>query len=130
MPLDLRNAEAFTPPELPISGMPPVVGAGVKLARLVLCIAAGSIVLLVAYLVFMDLVIARDVSSAYKQVAAAGVVNAQVAGESAGKINEQRVAMHAFWIQAAQLILLNLLLPLLTALFGYIFGTQQAQRTQ
>ena len=61
--------------------------------------------------------------------AAASSANAQIAGESANKIGEQRQALHTFWIQAAQLILLNLLLPLLTALFGYIFGSQQAQRT-
>ena len=60
---------------------------------------------------------------------AAGATNAQIAGESVNKINEQRQSLHLFWIQVAQLILLNLLLPLLTALFGYIFGTQQAQRT-
>ena len=60
--------------------------------------------------------------------AAVGASDAQVAGEFATKIYEQRQALHNFWIQAAQLILVNLLLPLLTALFGYIFGTQQAQR--
>jgi hypothetical protein len=48
-----------------------------------------------------------------------------MAAESAQKIQDQRQSLHLFWIQAAQLILLNLLLPLLTALFGYIFGTQQ-----
>ena len=48
----------------------------------------------------------------------------EAAGEAATKLNEQRVAQHTFWIQGAQLILLNLLLPLLTALFGYVFGTQ------
>ena len=58
--------------------------------------------------------------------AATGITNTQLAGEAATKINEHRQNLHTFWIQAAQLILLNLLLPLLTALFGYIFGTQQA----
>ncbi|HEX4554819.1 MAG TPA: hypothetical protein VH249_12580 [Xanthobacteraceae bacterium] len=38
--------------------------------------------------------------------------------------HEHRQAFRSFWLQAAQLILLNLLLPLLTALLGYIFGTQ------
>jgi len=42
------------------------------------------------------------------------------------QINEHRQSFHASWIQEAQLILLNLLMPLLTGLFGYIFGTQQA----
>ena len=37
-------------------------------------------------------------------------------------------SFRAFWIQAAQLVLLNLLLPVLTALLGYIFGSQQGER--
>lgn len=58
--------------------------------------------------------------------AAASATTAQIASEFAGKIQEQRQSLHQFWIQVAQLVLLNLLLPLLTGLFGYIFGTQQA----
>lgn len=42
---------------------------------------------------------------------------------------EERAAYRTFWIQVAQLILINLLLPILTALLGYIFGTQQGQKT-
>ena len=49
---------------------------------------------------------------------------AKVAGEFATKLLEHRQSLHQFWIQAAQLILLNLLLPVLTALLGYIFGRQ------
>lgn len=54
----------------------------------------------------------------------------EAAGQSATKLNEQRSAFHAFWLQAGQLILLNLLLPLMTALLGYIFGTQQANQNR
>jgi hypothetical protein len=195
--------------------------AGLNLAKIVLYIVGGVIVILMLYLVFMDLRIAADVAGAYKQVlnpsrigsefytldrlerfgsdldsarthptqtlstesiqndqdvikmlgdlpsltstqkaqlnqcvplptdstrneklgqcitviddvrqsaigAAASTTTAQMAAEAAGKIQDQRASLHQFWIQAAQLILLNLLLPLLTGLFGYIFGTQQA----
>jgi hypothetical protein len=62
--------------------------------------------------------------------AAAGVTNAQVAGDAAAKTNDSRQTLHTFWIQAAQLILLNMLLPLLTALLGYIFGTQSHSPAQ
>ncbi len=41
---------------------------------------------------------------------------------------DERVAFRTFWLQMAQMILLNLFLPLLTALLGYIFGSQQAQK--
>lgn len=39
---------------------------------------------------------------------------------------ERYTAFHSFWLQAVQLILLNLLLPLLTGLFGYIFGSRKS----
>ena len=42
-------------------------------------------------------------------------------------VDDTHKSFHAFWLQVAQLILLNLLLPLLTGLFGYIFGTTQAR---
>ena len=61
--------------------------------------------------------------------AAAGATDAEVAGDAVDKLNTGRQTFHTFWLQAAQLILLNLLLPLLTALLGYVFGTQQAQRS-
>jgi hypothetical protein len=38
-------------------------------------------------------------------------------------------AFRSFWLQVSQLILLNLLLPVLTALLGYIFGSQQASKS-
>ena len=53
----------------------------------------------------------------------------QMASESATKLNEHRQSLHQFWLQAAQLILLNLLLPVLTAILGYTFGTQQSQKS-
>lgn len=61
-------------------------------------------------------------------VAADASADAKVAGDATFKIGEQRKDLHTFWVQAAQLVLLNLLLPLLTALFGYIFGRQQEQQ--
>ena len=39
---------------------------------------------------------------------------------------EERTARRASQMQIAQLVLINLLLPILTALLGYIFGTRQA----
>jgi hypothetical protein len=45
--------------------------------------------------------------------------------EYAQDAHEHRQAFRSFWLQAAQLVLLNLLLPLLTALLGYIFGSRE-----
>jgi hypothetical protein len=202
--------------------MPAVAAAGVKLAYIVLGIGAGSIVLLLGYLLAMDVIIGQNVHDAYAQIvgrhkisseagmlldlgslaadlakirddpsfkldsprqvndqkligtiqllpaltqeqksnlgrcamapsspsieraqlaeqcvsliqslqadilqAAGGVTDLQSASDMVAKLLDSRQSVHAFWLQAAQLILLNLLLPVLTALLGYIFGTQQ-----
>jgi hypothetical protein len=47
--------------------------------------------------------------------------------EYAKDAHDHRQAFRSFWLQASQLVLLNLLLPLLTALLGYIFGSQAAR---
>jgi hypothetical protein len=39
--------------------------------------------------------------------------------------DDERQAFRTFWMQVAQLILMNLFFPLITALLGYIFGTQR-----
>jgi hypothetical protein len=48
--------------------------------------------------------------------------------EIAKDMLDARQAVRSFWLSIAQLVLLNLLLPILTALLGYIFGTQQGTR--
>lgn len=55
--------------------------------------------------------------------------SAKYANDALDRLASQRKSMHDFWLQAAQLVLLNLLLPLLTALFGYVFGTQSQHST-
>lgn len=49
-------------------------------------------------------------------------------GEFVKDAQTSHQAFRSFWLQVSQLVLLNLLLPVLTALLGYIFGSQQASR--
>lgn len=53
----------------------------------------------------------------------------RIARELSKEAREHHQAFRAFWTQAAGLILLNLLLPVLTALLGYIFGSRQGERS-
>lgn len=62
----------------------------------------------------------REDAVAYAEAADA----AEFAEKSAEQLNQQRQGLHQFWLQAGQLVLLNLLLPILTALLGYTFGQQ------
>lgn len=41
------------------------------------------------------------------------------------EVETENQGTRTFWLQISQMILLNLLLPILTALLGYIFGTNQ-----
>jgi hypothetical protein len=61
--------------------------------------------------------------------AAANLEKIKVLTDFAKVVNEHRQTFRTFWVQVAQLVLLNLLLPLLTALLGYIFGTNQGNKT-
>jgi hypothetical protein len=62
--------------------------------------------------------------------AATAAMSLQMASEASAKLLEERQNLHEFWLKAAQLILLNLLLPVLTAVIGYTFGNNQAQQQQ
>ena len=113
--------------------LPPVAAAGVSLAKIVLGMVMLTIVLLASYLVIVDLSqgseLARANDAMVRQAGLGNVAGAEqvrVLGDLAKQLGEQRAAFRAFWLQMAQLILLNLLLPLLTALMGYIFGATQA----
>ncbi len=136
-------ARHLAPHALPIESevsadrLPPVTAAGVVLAKIVLGMVMGAILLLAGYLVAIDLTQGAGVAQAYDSLvtrAAAGgpdtAEQLRVLGDLAKQLGEQRAAFRAFWLQMAQLILLNLLLPLLTALLGYIFGTTQAVRAR
>lgn len=69
-----------------------------------------------------------DVLATTLKAAAAGSFNVEKVRALDGfvkTIDDAQRSFQSFWLQVAQLILLNLLLPLLTGLFGYIFGTTQ-----
>ncbi len=109
--------------------MPPVAAAGVNLAKIVLGMVMASILLLVVYLLVVDVGEAAQIDRAYEAMlhpnGPGSAEQMRVLSEAARQMGEQRVAFRTFWLQTAQLILLNLLLPLVTALLGYIFGTNQ-----
>ena len=43
-------------------------------------------------------------------------------------LQDDRIAFREFWLKLSQMVLLNLLLPVLTALLGYIFGTHSGRQ--
>ena len=116
--------------EITAGRLPPVAAAGVLLTKVVLAMVMACVVLLAAYLVAADFTEGAALTQATNSLLRQPGGNAEQLhqlSEIIHQLADQRAAFRAFWLQMAQLILLNLLLPLLTALLGYIFGTTRAK---
>lgn len=120
--LDLENAQDVTPPEAPV-GVPlsEKERAGVNLTWGVLCVIGGW---LVAVLIFLWTQEAAFQGALPRSTPPLG-------GDTLGfrLIASERAAFRAFWLDMVQMVLVNVLLPVLTALLGYVFGTTQARRS-
>jgi hypothetical protein len=67
--------------------------------------------------------LALSTARAAADVARDDVESIRALREIAKDVRDAQQSTRSFWLQVAQLILLNLLLPVLTALLGYIFGS-------
>ena len=112
-------------PKVPVQGLPPLTAAGFTLTRWVLILIAAFITgaLLLLYV--------RDVS--YASVCAGFEAllreHPQLEEQRLAIIKEIYIDIHrrheefrTFWLETVKVILLNVFLPVLTALLGYIFG--------
>jgi hypothetical protein len=132
MPRKIENIEAapeVKPPTAPASGLPKLAEAGVILAKWVLVILAVYIVIAVSVLIWEE---ARNLSlmeSGYSQLMAPNVSAETKDGvkEVMTQFDTQRKTFREFWLQFVQMILLNLLLPVLTAILGYVFGSKSSE---
>lgn len=137
MATDLESAQREAPPLVPVGGLEPLAGAGVTLTKWVLMILAAMLVLLISAVFyqekqFTDLFGASLRTDSAPFVVKEGQPNGvrKVGGQSEMLKTYQEVmnASREFWMKLGQMILLNLLLPVLTALLGYVFGSKQASR--
>jgi len=138
--VSLARREAVDEAEVVLA---PLAAAGVMLARLVLWFIAAGVVLVLALVAFEDWADGTgSLNLVYKNL---GVITSSVPPASDAAQNEsflkslaadtalinaiasERRDTREFIIKLAQLILLTLLLPVLTALLGYIFGTRQGE---
>jgi len=107
--------------------------AGVDLANYVLILIGVIAVLLLGIIATSEFfpppevgTIDRLVQQATKQyLAASSPETLQRANELTGRLLEARRASRDFWVTVGQFLLLNLLLPVLTAILGYIFGSSK-----
>jgi hypothetical protein len=135
----LESATPVSLTEAPTGKLEPLAGAGVLLTKIVLAILSGVLLLLIATLIYQEKQFS-DLTSEVMRSAIAGSVVASRAGaaplESAEQLKARQELMKTyldaanttreFWAKIAQMVLLNLLLPVLTALLGYVFASKPA----
>lgn len=145
VPVRLESPDSEAPTQLPrieglvVEGMTELQGEGMRLARMVLWFIftlAASLLLCAALgeQIFppKELVLVREMADeALKNCAEMSKVECvQHSTELLTRIGEIKRASREFWMGLSQLLLLNLLLPVLTSILGYVFGTSKARRTR
>jgi hypothetical protein len=133
--VDLSQAIVVTPPEAPVAA-PFITRAGVNLVKWLLVIISGFI-LLAFFSYGLEWYQVNKRMSAFEQELknlrkgeAEGTGIATHLEKAMDSVRIEQKELKAHWIKIIQLILLNVLLPVLTALLGYIFGTREGTSAQ
>lgn len=113
--------------------------AGVNLAYVVIGVIATALIALTSLVTLSELKPSSDVSGLNELVIKVHARTADLPASSpelpearkdmqelARQIADAKQAQRTFWMQFSQMILLNLLLPVLTAILGYVFGANGA----
>jgi hypothetical protein len=105
-----------------VAPLPPLSRVGYHLSIFILTIISAFILVLAGIMLFMKL----DASSAIPIPTQANISDSTFNHKLAliKAIQEEKKGYRDFVVQMAQMILLNLLLPTLTAILGYIFGSK------
>jgi hypothetical protein len=113
--------------------LPPLAGAGLTLAKFAFAILAAVLLLLIGALAYQEIRVGELLAEAYRAIGGIAVPDPSAEQIKARQeflqtYNEAVNAAREFWSAMAQMILLNLLLPVISALLGYVFGSSQAGR--
>ena len=114
--------------------------AGVELAKWVLIIISGALATLTVLVASSELWPTSEVTSMHtlvleihKQTSSLPADDPKLPAarkdlqEITRQIADAKQSERAFWMQFSQMILLNLLLPVLTAILGYVFGANNSK---
>ncbi|KQU67141.1 hypothetical protein ASC88_09000 [Rhizobacter sp. Root29] len=130
--MDVRTTE---PQRLPVEDISGLQKLGIRLAWGVLGVIAVLAVTLISVVAY------GEYSSPPAEVVAVQAVLKQAAAhyaaasspdalrgvnDTVGKLVEMKRASRDFWTSYSQLLLLNMLLPVLTSILGYVFGTTRS----
>jgi hypothetical protein len=119
--IDVSSAQQVTPPKAPPAV--PLTGrerAGIQLTFVVLAIIAAFLLLVLLALWWNE---------SRSAALSAGILQGTMDEAKLKAIADERAAFRTFWLEVTKTILLNVFLPVLTALLGYVFGTTQISRS-
>lgn len=136
--INIQSAMPFAPKYTPANALEPLAGAGVQLTKCVLLIVSGVLALLLGALIYQEAQFSRISAAGLSAALTTAAVIPMAKPESAEQIKTQQELVSAyaamanasrdFWAKMAQMILLNLLLPVLTALLGYVFASKPVSK--
>lgn len=100
-----------SPIEVPVKDLPPLPRAGVKLAHWILIMIAGFVLVSVVWIGVTEFLYLQWLAQHQNDVDA---------------VIKEHGAFRDFWLKIFQMVLLNVLLPVLTAILGYTFGSSRS----
>lgn len=133
--VDVKDAKEVEPKPAPSFPAPYLQRAGVQLANRVLTLIGTLAVIWLILLGTSEFETPTAEAAAALRIteyaiqhssAASSPETLEKANQLIGRLNDARRASRDFWTAIGQLLLLNLLLPVLTAILGYIFGTMKS----
>lgn len=108
--------------------------AGVRLTASVLALMGVFVVIMIAFAWVME----TRRGDIWSSAVTTGVVSDTLANSATPHtsidtitfrlVQEERESFREFWLRVMQMVLLNVLLPVLTALLGFVFGTHTQRR--
>lgn len=115
--------------DAPVQGLSPIAQAGINLAKWVLVILSGFMVVAVAVLLWSESKSLSLAETGFSQLSSPGTSTETITPvkELIDRLDAERKAFREFWHEFAQMVLLNLLLPVLTAILGYVFGSREGK---
>ena len=102
------------PEEVPVTGLPALPKAGVKLAGWLLFIISIFVVVMIVWIGVSEFRFSQWLQSPHSSLKA----------DDVNAIVREHETLREFWIKIFQMVLLNTLLPVLTAVLGYVFGSR------
>jgi hypothetical protein len=117
--VDLADATSVSPPEAPVR-LPGIAKAGVTLVKWVLIIISVFVLISVVWIWTSE-------ASFSRQIHCLVGPDVTLTKEVADSLVHARSEFRDFWLKIFQMVLLNVLLPVLTALLGYVFGRDQGK---